>query len=62
VTDLRLSVTPGLLVVDSDPAAFPHVADHRASPSQGVINTSMARAFQSTFILITNCVHQKKFV
>jgi hypothetical protein len=59
VTGLRLSVTPGLLVVDSD-LAFPHVADRRASPSQGVINTSIERAFQSTFISMTKCLRQQR--
>jgi hypothetical protein len=59
VTDLRLSVTPGLLVVDSD-LAFPRVVDRRTSPSQRVINTSIERAFQSTFISMTKCLRQQK--
>jgi hypothetical protein len=59
VTDLRLSVTPGLLVVDSD-LAFPRVADRRASPSQGVTNTSIRSAFQSTFISMTKCLLEQK--
>jgi hypothetical protein len=50
VTDLRLSLTPGLLIVDSDAAVFLPFTDRRTSPSLGVINTSTARTFQSTFI------------
>jgi len=34
VTDLRLSVTPGLLIVDSDAAVFLPFTDRRTSPSQ----------------------------
>jgi hypothetical protein len=59
VTHLRLSVTPGLLFVDSD-LAFSYVADRRTSPSQGVINTSTQRAFQSTFISMTKRLRQQK--